>query len=466
MSVKKAPGSYTERANNVRTISDLPSTSVGGVIGQVVRGIPNKAIKVTSWTQFQEKFAKGITDPFAVGNVADAVYGFFLNGGTELYVVRTLESGSAKAEVLIPSETGVKYSAKEEGKWGNDLAINITEVNLSKSPTYTLTVTMKGAKVEEIKNLTKDNVVEIVNSTSKFISIDPSTIEHFAVGNGALEGGTETPQNSATYKKGLSCFDAIEDINILAIPGITEEGVQEGLAEYCDTRGTIFPVLDAPSNATNEEVMEFKDKFNTFLGALYFPRIQVQNPMTGANKFVYPSGHIMGAYARTDATRGIQKAPAGTKATLKGAIAVERTLSEVEIGILNDYEINCIVPKRGCGIVIWGARLLKSDAERSYVSDVRLDMFVEQAIAQNTLWAVFEPKDEQLFNDLEAQISGLMINLWTEGKFLGKTKEEAFFVNCNSDLNPDVLSSELIIEVGYAKKRPAEFVTTRIYHKQ
>lgn len=465
--VRKVPGSYVERVKGVRTSNELPSTSIAGIIGQTVRGIPNKAIKITSWPQFEQNFAQGVTDPFSVGEVADAVYGFFLNGGSELYVVRTLETGSAKASLVIPTESGVKYVAKEEGTWGNHLTLTIAKDSLAKEGVFTFVVALNGVKVEEIKKLTVENYVEVINSTSNYVSIDTEAEGTFAIGSGTLAGGTETPHTSATYNKGVKCFDVIEDVNLLAIPGVTIEGVQENLVEYCNTRGTIFPVIAESDSKTIEGVQAYKDKITkSYLGGMYYPRVIVQNPLNGKNKTISACGHIMGAMARTDATRGIHKAPAGLDTTLKGVIAVETLLSQTELGILNDYEVNCLVPKKGNGIVIWGARMLKPDAERVYVSDVRLDIYVEQAVKMNTEWATFEPKDTALFNDVTAQISGLLLGMWNEGKFLGDTKEEAFYVKCDKDLNPDVNSPELNIEVGYAKKKPAEFVVTRITNKQ
>ena len=460
MSIYKKPGSYVERINNVVLATDLPSTAIGGIIGQVVRGVPNKAIKLTSWTQFENKFAKGIADPFTLGNVADAVYGFFQNGGQELYVVRVVEGG-VKASGELETMT---FNALEEGAWGNDLSIAITKNELlsRQVETYDLVISLQGVKVEELKNLTTENFVEVINSNSAYVTVEGSEI---AEGTVTLSNGAEDKPNVATFKRGLACFDIIKDVNLLAITGVNETGVQEALVEYCDTRGTIFPIIDAVVEEELENLMDYKDKFSSHMGAMYYPRIEVQSPVTGKSKFVSPSGHIMGMFARTDAKRGVHKAPAGLEATIKGAISVERELSDVEIGILNDYEINCIIPKPNSGIVSWGARLLKTNGERQFVSDIRLDLYVEESIRRNTEWAVFEPKDEQLFNKVTAQLTGMLTNMWKEGKFYGSTPEEAFFVQCNAELNPDILSSELHISVGYAKKKPAEFVITKVSHK-
>lgn len=462
MSKYKTPGSYVERVNGVRVANDLPSTSIGGIIGTCERGIANKPVLITSWSQFLEKFAKGVDNPFIVGNLADAVYGFFANGGTEIYVARAVNTGVKASATLSESEITVK--AKEEGTWGNNLHVEIKNEAVFRTASHTLVVKYKGVVVEEIKGLTDENFLQTVNSTSKFIEITGGT--SLEAGSGTLSGGSEQANNVASFKACLSKFDVIEDINMLAITGETATGIQEALVEYCTSRGTIFPVIDVPMNLSLEEVMAYKDRFSSHVGALYYPNIVIQDLVTGESKTVAPSGHVMGMYARTDSERGVHKAPAGVEATLNGAIAVETELSHTEQGILNDYEINCIVPKKGCGIVVWGARLLKTNGERQYISDLRLDMYVEELVRRNTEWAVFEPKDSKLFSDVTTTLTGLMMTGWQEGKYLGDKPEDAFYVKCDKELNPDLLSSELHIEVGYAKKKPAEFVITKISHKQ
>lgn len=454
------PGAYVERINGV-SIQTSIGTSVAGFIGDTVRGIPNKAIKVTSWTQFEQKFAKGIANPFEYGGIADAVYGFFANGGSELYIVRTVETGSTKARAVIPSSTGVTYEAKEEGTWGNDLKITVTADSKAKNTTYTLVVENKGVKVEELKYLTTENFKEVINTTSDYIEVTGEN-KALAVGTGTLTGGTLVPTTLPTYKKGLACFDVVKDINIMGIPEVTITGVQEALVDYCTLRGNVFPIIDIPKNLDIEGVMAYKDKFNSHLGAMYYPRLTILDPMNSKEKTVSPVGYLAGLYARTDKDRGIHKSPAGVEANLKGVLGVETDLSDTEIGMLNNYRINCIIPKTGRGIVVWGARMLQTSGEREFVSDIRLDIYVEESIKALTEWAVFEPIDEQLFNKIEGQLSEFFNSLMANNSIKGETPEEAYFVICDDTINTNPNSSTLEIEVGYARKKPAEFVVTKI----
>lgn len=454
--VRRMPGSYVERVNNVRVSTTLPSTSIGGIIGETVRGVDNKAVLITSWAQFENTFAKGVSNPFAVGNVAIAVYGFFQNGGKELYVARAVNSSAKKSTGAIE---GLTFYAKEVGAWGNALSVEIK----ANKENFDILVSMEGSVVETHSNIPQENVVATINNSSEYVTVEGSTA---TVGSASLLTGVDGKAVAGDFTKCLACFDVIDDVNLLAITGVEETGVQEALVDYCANRGDVFPIVDTPKDATVEEALQFKDKLNGYHGSVHYPHIQIVNPITGVTEVIAPSGHLMGMFARTDSDRGIHKAPAGLEASIQGAVGVATKLTESEVGLLNSSNVNCIIPKKGYGIVSWGARILNINIDREYISDLRLDMFIEKTVKTNTEWAVFEPKDEQLFNQLQSLISGILTNLWQEGKLLGSSIEEAFFVQCDSELNPDELSSELIIEVGYAKKKPAEFVITRISHKQ
>lgn len=460
MSYKK-PGAYVERIHSVSLVSNLPSTSVVGFVGDTIRGVANKPVKVTSWSQFEQKFAKGIANPFEYGGVADAVYGFFTNGGTELYIVRTVEAGSKKATATIP-ESGVKFEAKEEGTWGNDLTITVRQDSKAKNSTFTVVVNYQGTKVEELKGLNSNNFAEVINETSEFIQVAEENKNALANGTGDLTGGTLAKTTLGTYKEGLECFESVRDINILAIPNVNDTGVQEALVDYCAVKGNLFPIVDVPANLEIEEVMDYKDRFGSFLGAMYYPRVQIVDPVTSKTRVVSPTGYLAGLYAYTDTTRGVHKSPAGVEASLKGVIGVEKELPDVEIGNLNNYNINCIIPKSGRGIVVWGARMLQPSGDRQFVSDIRLDIYVEESIKRLTEWAVFEPIDEQLFNRMEGQLCEFFNGLMDEGSIKGTKPEEAYFVVCDETINDNPNSSTLEIEVGYAKKKPAEFIVTRI----
>ena len=452
---RRKPGAYVERTKSAPSIKLDASTSVAGFVGETLRGEPNVAIKVTGWSQFIENFAKGYSNPYTIGHIADSVESFFLNGGSELYVVRVLGSDSAKATATIPQSGGLVFKALEDGAWGNDLSIDIT----SSQSKFNLKISLLGNVVEEIKDLDSKDW-ERINALSEYVRVTEGTIQ---VGTGTLKNGSNGTLNANNYIKGLDSFNAIRDINTLAIPGVSIEGVQEGLVDYCTNRDRVFPIIDSPKGATEEEVIAFYGRLSGYRGALYYPWVTKKDSVTGNLKVVPPSGAIAGLYARTDSTRGVHKAPAGVEANLKGIVGVENLLEDSTIGTLNSKNINCIIPLTGYGIVVWGARLIGQDGEdRRFVSDLRLDDYIENSIEQGTLWATFEPIDDQLFSDLEAQISAFFNTLMQKGSIKGETAEEAYYVICDETINPDPNASTVDIEVGYAKNKPAEFVVTRI----
>lgn len=455
---RRKPGAYVERTKSAPSIKLDASTSIAGFVGETIRGEHNVAVKVTSWSQFVDNFAKGYSNPYNVGYIADSVESFFLNGGSELYVVRVLGSDSAKATAQIPASTGLKFTALEEGVWGNDLSIDIVE----NKGNFDLKITLLGNVVEEIKNLAPKDLAKI-NEVSEYVRVEEKEEGQLQKGTGTLKEGSNGNIVADTYVKGLQAFNVIKDINSLAIPGATEEGIQEGLVDYCAVRDRIFPIVDAPKGATEEEVLAFKGKLAGYRGAVYYPWVVKKDNVTGNSKVIPPSGAVAGIYARTDSSRGVHKAPAGVEASLKGIIGVENLLDDSTIGNLNVKNVNCIIPLTGYGVVLWGARLLNSDGEdRVYVSDLRLDDYIENSIEQGTLWATFEPIDAQLFNDIEARISAFFNTLMQNGNIKGNSPEEAYYVICDDTINTDPNASTLEIEVGYAKKKPAEFVVTRI----
>lgn len=456
-----APGSYTERKGNVDVNTGTATTATAGFVGVTVRGVTNKAIRVTSWKDFQDKFAYGYNSPLVKGNLAYGVLGFFNNGGSEVYITRVVGTGAKKATKQIPESTGITYTALEEGTWGNDINVDMKES--ATSGVFTLTVTIDGNTVEQITGLREADFVARINAESKFVNVTGDTL---VAGNGALETGADGTIAVQQYKDALATFDVINDIRTCAIPGETDTGVQEAVLEYCFNRGDRMAVLDCPSNLTVEQALEYKNKFTTYPGAFYYPKISILDPLTNTVVSKGHAGHIAGLYARTDAKYGVHKAPAGMDATIVGALDVERHLTQDEIGILNSNNINCLVPERGHGIVVWGARLVTTDAERQFVSDLRLDIFVEQSTLQLTKKFVFEPKDDVLFNRVNATLKSFLLDCWNDGMLLGETPEEAFFTKCDRELNPDIMSSTLDAQIGYAKKKPTEFVVTQISHKE
>ena len=181
-----------------------------------------------------------------------------------------------------------------------------------------------------------------------------------------------------------------------------------------------------------------------------------------------PCGAVAGLYARTDATRGVWKGPAGVAAELRGITGLAVVLNDTQGHPLNSQAINCLRSFPAYGHVVWGARTLAgADAlasEWKYVPVRRLALFIEESVVSGTQWAVFEPNAEPLWAQLRLSVGAFMHSLFRQGAFQGRTPLHAYFVKCDAttttpnDINQGVVN----LLVGFAPLKPAEFVILRI----
>jgi phage tail sheath protein FI len=181
-----------------------------------------------------------------------------------------------------------------------------------------------------------------------------------------------------------------------------------------------------------------------------------------------PCGAIAGVWARTDATRGVWKAPAGLDAALAGITGLQAKLSDLENGQLNPLAINNLRTFRDAGTVVWGARTLRGansiGDEYKYIPVRRLALYLEETLYRNTQWVVFEPNDEPLWAQVRLNIGAFMHTLFVQGAFQGKTPRDAYFVKCDKETTTqnDIDRGIINIVVGFAPLKPAEFVVIKI----
>jgi phage tail sheath protein FI len=292
-----------------------------------------------------------------------------------------------------------------------------------------------------------------------------------AVATALSAGADDNPAtlNVGDYQNALSLLEPINDIDIVAIPGVTDPATQMTLIDHCTNLGNRFAILDshrgAPLFGPNSiEVQRAGLDTARGFAALYYSWLQV--PGKGSSLIlVPPSGHMAGIYARTDNTRGVHKAPAGTEAIVNGALGVEQTMSDIDQGQLNLEGINCIrVFNTGGRPIVWGARTTATDTNWQYVSTRRLFLFLEGSIEEGIRWAVFEPNNLQLWQKLKRTISEFLTRVWRDGALFGATAEEAFYVRIDDVLNPftEQALGRLNIEIGVRPSFPAEFIILRI----
>jgi phage tail sheath protein FI len=278
--------------------------------------------------------------------------------------------------------------------------------------------------------------------------------------------GTDLGPNRKT---GLLSIEDVDEVAILAAPGITDIGAQRALIDQCERLMDRFAVLDpvpgtSGAPATLDQIQAHAGNFDTKYAALYYPRVIVADAVTGVPRVVAPSGHMAGIYARVDNTRGVHKAPANE--VIRGITDLEVFVSKAQQEILNPRSINVLRDFRTDrrGLRAYGARCLTSDAAWKYINVRRLFIFLEESIDEGTQYAVFEPNDERLWARIRDSVSIFLTGVWRDGALMGEKPEDAFFVVCdrNTMSDDDILNGRLVMEIGIAPVRPAEFVIIRI----
>lgn len=261
----------------------------------------------------------------------------------------------------------------------------------------------------------------------------------------------------------------LHDVSLVAVPGATDAGLQQAVIAHCESLQDRFAVLDCAAGLDSSGVTAQFSQVRSVKGyaALYYPRIVVRDPSSGAMQTWPTSGHILGVYARTDAERGVHKAPANTN--IRGALGIEPTgtLSDSEQGPLNIMGVNVLRVFPGQSQpVVWGARTTAGDLDRNwqYVNVRRLFIYLEQSIETGIRWAVFEPNDLALWQKLKRSISDFLTQAWRDGAMFGTKAQDAFYVRIDEALNPPSTRAlgRLYIEVGVVPTYPAEFIVLRI----
>jgi uncharacterized protein len=378
----------------------------------------NRPILVTSWTQFVDVFGDFIPNAY----LPDTVYGYFANGGGPCYVtsLRALN----EADLPKPGEAAARKRSVKQGE--AEAAPEIVEP----APAA----------------ITPLNIAEVVG--------DPAQ----RTGLGGLE-----PLDQVRL---VLCPDIMVGYDGSEQARMRVRDIQKAIAEHCQRMLYRFAVLDAPPGLNAQQALEWRKYVNldTSYAALYYPWIKVPD-LSGegkTNKVVPPSGHMVGIYNRSDSDRGVHKAPANE--VILGAVDLELNLSRPEQDTLNPEGVNCLRAFPGRGIRVWGGRTLSSNSAWCYINVRRLFIMVESSIDAGLQWVVFEPNDTNLWSKVTRDVTAFLRLIWRSGALFGTTPEQAFYVKCDEELNPPEVrdQGQLIIEVGLAPVKPAEFVIFRI----
>lgn len=432
----------------------------------------------------------------------------------------------AKAATLRAA--GVTFEARGPGAWGNDLEIDVhhlltkelaEDIAISQGlpkETFVFNLSVRLGKVgvarerEFYPNLTLvdgPRRVDRVVRSSRLVRVvgappwtpparpadpadpaDPPLAEEDLTISTTVESGTPgtdgLPPAYEDYfpgrdRGGVSALDAADLVNILVLPPASPSGsVPDTLwtpaLKYAVDRRS-FLIVDPPPDKPRDDVAEWPtskaglSSTTANHAALFYPRLVEADPLRGgATGDFAASGAMAGIFARTDARRGVWKAPAGLEAGVAGALGPSEVLTDAENGELNRRGVNVIRQFTGVGTVNWGARTLRGNDQLSddykYIPVRRLSLYIQESLYRGTQWVVFEPNDEPLWSQIRASVGSFMQDLFRKGAFQGASPKEAYFVKCSAETTTqyDIDRGIVNIQVGFAPLKPAEFVMITI----
>jgi uncharacterized protein len=492
-----SPGVYVEERPAGSAPIEGVGTAVAAFVGLALKGPVNQPTLISNWKQFVDTFG----DFMAGGYLAHAVYGYFLNGGGNCYVVRISSDGTVPkpiAEGTLNAVTGdgspprFVVRALEAGPAGGNISVEVTDASEG-DDNFKLVVRRGNDVEEEIDNLPgtargKQSAAAAVKTASKLIELveapnAPAARPANATTNLVPPAATPARLEPGDYvgdvadRTGFGGLETIDEITMLCVPdlmaahqrgAIDLEGVkavQLAMIAHCELMADRIAILDPPPDLTPQAILNWRQTgagYDSRFATLYWPWIKVYDPATNANVYVPPGGHMAGIWGRNDDTRGVHKAPANE--VVRGAITVACDLTAREQELLNPVGINCVRSFTGRGIRVWGGRTLSSDPEWRYINVRRLFNYLEESILNGTQWVVFEPNDPALWARVRRTVTAFLTNEWRKGALFGLTPDEAFYVKCDSETNPpDIVDAgQLVCEIGVAPVKPAEFVIFRL----
>ncbi|MDX9721315.1 MAG: phage tail sheath subtilisin-like domain-containing protein [Myxococcota bacterium] len=570
----RVPGIFYEEQVREQTGIGLGETGVPAFLGVAERGPLNEPTKIRSFEQYRQVFGVPVEHSF----LADAVEGFFKNGGKHCFVIRIAHvfrrgdgelARKARYEILDrDGYPAIEVTAASEGAWGNEVILSVAvpetarvrtfltldsaegaqratvqstrgfepgmlvclsdgqrqryvtlsvvrtnelfwkgELDVafkSSSPTYIEPVEFELSvrtrrKTERFVNLSLNpgatrNFARVINSESELIrvvsleSASPAPLNlPEQVSEIPLRGGRDgldgiTPEDFIGYNNGpdarfgLGALEPNTEVDLVAAPdlhfarhfcsGFKSDrdvlAVQVAMLDHCERLGDRFALLDMPAGLSWEGALDWRLKFESAFGAIYYPWLVLMEK--GERKAVPPVGHLAGVISRCDREDGVHRAPANVP--IEGVVDTAVVLQEGHVAELNHKGINCIRPFAVRGIRPWGARTLSHEPAWKFLTTRRIFNAVRRAVFENTQWVVFETNGTELRRQVTIAVQDFLRSLWSAGYFKGRDQDQAFYVLCDESNNPleDLDAGRLLIDIGLAPSRPAEFISLRLEH--
>jgi phage tail sheath protein FI len=570
-----APGVHIEKESRGERYLEIVKTDCAVFLGLTERGPVGKPVRVSSFSDFKSSFGSFLPGSY----LPYAVYGFFLNGGRECFIIRVAHTYKRRNEETIQSAAGAIKSlsggnlyyltASSGGTWGNKIRVELVESKLN-TKTYPLhnldhksesirlanprnfqrgdIARIKSAgnleyfavkKVEgqrlliepgslrrrypqgertEIKPVKYDLIirygdqtesfgklspgpesrrfiVDFVNKESRFLSMsfeNAGSMQFpkpgkYSLGGGKDGGATIIPDDyiglsgAPGERVGLSLLDELEEGRIIAMPDLHthqdsvnfngKKGISaviRAAIDYVENSRYRFLLIDPPPALDIKNIQIWREEFDSSYAAVIYPWLKAkifQSEELLPMKLVPACGYVAGMMASLDVSFGTHHSFANRE--IEGIVDIEFPLTQFDTELLNPDGINTVLAFPGRGIRVWGGRTLSSDPALRYINVRRTFNMIAESIEHGTQWVTFEPNSPDLWESVKRLVFFFLKNLWKKGFLQGENVEEAFYIKVDEENNPpDVRDrGELIIEVGVAIVRPAEFIIVRVAQK-
>jgi phage tail sheath protein FI len=478
---------------NVLDIEAVTPEEAAAVIGTALAAAP-VTVSVTADGQVtivhtEAGAAHSIQVDDTVATSVHAVFEFVSQPGTEgetavaaVASTQTFSDGGATALTVNAGYRG----QSDPGAWGDDVAVRIAD-NPEEAGTYDLFVQYNGNVVETWEKLNHndapdapgqhpENVINDEFTGSKYIFVSEDTTANPATTDDTTDadpdgfvqltgGGDDTlsgPPLLNALADALGRFDFYE-VQLVCCPESDDATVVTSALTYCENRGDCMFVGHTPRGYDAAAAKAYGKGFQgkKIYGALYFPWIRVRDPI-GTQKWIPPTGHVMGVYARTERERGIWKAPAGNAARVNGALDVEHHITDVDhTDLVKNGSVNAVRFIPGQGIVVDSSRTLSTNTLWLYVNVRLLFNFVKSSLKAGLRWVVQEPNDDTLWNKVKYNsVTPFLMGLWRRGAFGPGSPDEVFTVKVDAENNPpaNIQQGILTVEIYFYPSRPAETI--------
>lgn len=472
MASYRSPGVFSKEIDASLTIRGA-ATSVAGMVGVTIKGPVGEPTLVNSWAQFVETFGSFTPNSY----LPLAVKSFFDEGGSVLYVVRTVHydpsptSSTATYEFddgAADGPTVLTVSAISPGTWANGLKVEVTDVEVGDG-TFTLWVLDEDDNVIErflMLSMDEDDdrfVETIVNRSSRYVHASAELDDLPDETDGTLAGGGDGLDDLAdadfmgdpALRTGLHALDTVDTVKLVAIPGVNSVAVHNYLAAYAENRGTVFAVLGAPQGLTPTAAIGHRDDLAGPYAGLYWPWVTIANPQTGMPLNVPPDGHVLGIIARNDQT-AVWSAPAGLdRGRLRTAIGVEYSSTVGERDELYDKAVNVIANFTGKGVVVWGQKVMTAKPSAlDRINVRRLINWIKESAARTTKFLLFEPNDERTWQAFILYMEPFLDNIRDRRGLMD------FLVVCDETTNTPyyIDQNTMVAKIFVKPTRTAEFI--------